>query len=437
MPFFIDRRQNPKGKSIGNRRRFLARARERIKAVVDQSVKDRKITDIADGDVITIPTKGIEEPRFHHGGKTGHRTRVLPGNKEFMPGDKIPKPPAGQGGRGREGSEDGEGEDDFQFTLSRQEFLDIFFDDLELPDLVKTSLKEIQRFKPRRAGHARFGNTANLNVGRTMRNSLGRRIALKRPNLQAVSDLLAAIDELETKREPGDSDTVALLAMREELALMERKRKVVAYIDPHDVRYNVFEQTPEPNTQAVMFCLMDVSGSMGEREKDLAKRFFILLHLFLERRYEKVEVVFIRHTHEASEVDEDTFFHSRETGGTIVSTALREMTRVVKERYPSNDWNIYAAQASDGENFSSDDERCRTMLAEDVMPLVQYYAYVEIVGEDEWEFVQASDSGAALWRAYQEVSQDWRNFAMKRISKPGDIFPVFRELFHKQTGEKV
>ena len=134
--------------------------------------------------------------------------------------------------------------------------------------------------------------------------------------------------------------------------MLQRRRKVIAYIDPVDIRFNRFEPQPLPNANAVMFCLMDVSGSMGEREKDLAKRFFVLLHLFLKRRYERTDIVFIRHTHEAQEVDEETFFYSTQSGGTVVSTALEEMRRIIEERYPSREWNIYAAQASDGDNFA-------------------------------------------------------------------------------------
>src|SRR4029078_5985696 len=112
-----------------------------------------------------------------------------------------------------------------------------------------------------------------------------------------------------------------------------------------------------------------VSGSMGEREKDLAKRFFVLLHLFLKRRYERIDIVFIRHTHQAHEVDEETFFGSTQSGGTVVSTALEEMQRIILDRYPSRDWNIYAAQASDGDNLSGDSDHCVSLLNNDIMKL--------------------------------------------------------------------
>jgi uncharacterized sporulation protein YeaH/YhbH (DUF444 family) len=221
--------------------------------------------------------------------------------------------------------------------------------------------------------------------------------------------------------------------LKEELVRLNRWRRVISYVDPLDIRFNRFEQQPLPNANAVMFCLMDVSGSMGEREKDLAKRFFVLLHLFLKRRYERTDVVFIRHTHEAQEVDEETFFYSTQSGGTIVSTALEEMLRVIRERYPSNEWNIYAAQASDGDNMSEDSRHCVAMLDQEIMQLCQYYAYVEIIDERESDIFRATDNGTSLWRAYRMVTERWQNFQMTRIAGPADIYPVFHQLFAKQS----
>ena len=437
MHHFIDRRQNPGDRSLGNRQRFIRRAKAQIKDALNNSIRDRKLGDVANGEDLSIPAKGIAEPRRRSSGDQGRRGRVLPGNKEFVTGDQIKKPQQGGGeGGGKEGSEDGEGEDAFNFTLSREEFLELFFEDLELPDLIKTDLRATSSVTYQRAGFAREGNPANLDVMRTMRNSLGRRIALNRPDLDAVAAMQDEITALEDMTEPTAKDRKRLDALYEELENLERRQKIVAYIDPVDVRYRQRKPVPKPNTQAVMFCLMDVSGSMGEREKDLAKRFFVLLHLFLKRRYERIDLVFIRHTHEAQEVDEETFFYSRQSGGTVVSTALSKMMEVVADRYPTDAWNIYAAQASDGENFSGDSKTCSQLLAEEVIPVCQYYAYVEILDEREFELFGNPEAGAALWRSYREVAESRENFAMKRVTKPADIYPVFRELFLKQ-GEKA
>ncbi|MBA3449377.1 MAG: YeaH/YhbH family protein [Pseudaminobacter sp.] len=433
MPSFIDRRLNPKDKSLGNRQRFLGRAREALKRVINDQVKTGKIADLDADHVVPAPARGASEPRFQHAVGSGRREHVLPGNKEFVAGDKLPKQGGGAGGTTGAGSAgSGETQDDFQFVLSREEVLHLFFEDLELPDMVKLDLKEEVSFKWRRAGFAATGSPTNINVGRSMRNSFGRRIALRRPKQEELDAIEAEIALLEATPEPDDETAERLTSLRRDLEVLVRRRKVVGYIDPVDIRFNRFEPQPVPNARAVMFCLMDVSSSMGEREKDLAKRFFVLLHLFLKRRYERIDVVFIRHTHEAGEVDEETFFHSIQSGGTIVSTALEEMRRIIEERYPSRSWNIYAAQASDGDNAAADSERCVEILGEEMMRLCQYYAYVEIIDERESHIFRSTDHGTALWRAYRLVGQEWSNFQMTRIARPGDIYPVFKKLFARQ-----
>ncbi len=432
MTHFIDRRLNPKGKSLGNRQRFLRRARTQIREAVQKSLKDASVADLSKDRKIRISTKGTKEPRFRLDPRAGgEHDFVLPGNKEFMPGDEIKKPPSGGGSGGKEASDSGEGDDDFEFTMTQDEVLDIFFEDLELPNLVRTTLKETPSRTWKRAGISTAGSPTQINLIRTMRNAQGRRMALHRPKQADIAALQEQLDAVEREEPQSEETRARITALKEQIARANSKRKWVAFIDPVDVRFNAFSEQPVPTSQAVMFCLMDVSGSMGEREKDLAKRFYMLLHLFLCRRYKRVDIVFIRHTHDAQEVDEQEFFYSRQSGGTIVSTALDKMLEVQKERYATADWNIYAAQASDGYTQSGDARRCVEMLNDDIMPLCQYYAYIEILDEREMEVFASDDSGAELWRAYRTVTEGWKNFATKRISKPADIFPVFRELFKK------
>jgi len=432
---FIDRRKNPKGKSLGNRQRFLRRAKTQIKEAVNKSLRDRSLKELDKGEKISIPSKSTAEPRFHLDPDSGEREAVHPGNKEFTPGDKIKKPPKGGKGMGKDASDSGEGEDNFQFTLTQDEFLDIFFEDLELPNLVKRSLKEIKSTAFKRAGITVAGSPTNLNLIRTMRNAHGRRLALGRPSTKKMNELKERLFRLERIAQPTEDEVTEKKSVIAKLEAMEARRRWAPFIDPLDVRYNAFEPTPVETTAAVMFCLMDVSGSMGEREKDLTKRFYMLLYLFLKRRYERVEVVFIRHTHHAEEVDEETFFYSRQSGGTVVSTALEKMLEVQKDRFPAADWNIYVAQASDGFTQSGDANRCVEMLQDDIMPISQYYAYIEILDERELEVFSDADSGAELWRAYRGFAPSCPHFAQTRIAKPQDIFPVFRELFAKDKRE--
>ncbi|OAP34397.1 hypothetical protein AU381_23950 [Sinorhizobium glycinis] len=436
MPNFIDRRLNPKDKSLGNRQRFLKRAREELKRAIKEQVKSGKIADVDAEHNVSMPARGVGEPTFQPAGDTGERQYVLPGNREFAAGDRLPKRGSGAGATGA-GAGTGQSEDEFQFVLSREEVLDLFFEDLELPDMVKLNLKESVAFKRRRAGFAATGSPTNINVGRTMRNSYGRRIALHRPARKELEAIAEEIARLEAGPKAGAKHQQRLEELRQTLEKLERRRRRIPYVDPVDIRFNRFEPQPLPNASAVMFCLMDVSASMGEREKDLAKRFFVLLHLFLKRRYDRIDIVFIRHTDEAGEVDENTFFYSKQSGGTIVSTALEEMLRVIRERYPAREWNIYAAQASDGENISGDSERCASLLHDELMRLCQYYAYVEIIDERETEIFGTTDNGTSLWRAYRTVDGEWPNFQMTRIAKPADIYPVFRKLFGKQPAVQV
>jgi uncharacterized protein len=428
MPIFIDRRLNPKDKSLGNRQRFLRRAREELKRSLRDQIRSGKIADVDAEHAVPMPERGTSEPSFNDARSSGRRQHILPGNKRFAQGDLVPKP--GQGG-GASSPGNTASEDDFRFVLSREEVLDLFFEDLELPDMVKLNLKEILAFKPRRAGFAATGSPTNINVGRTMRNSHGRRIALRRPKQEEVDAIRQEINALEAAPSSA-TDRQRVAALREQLDRLERRRRRIAYVDPVDIRFNRFDPRPVPNANAVMFCLMDVSGSMGEREKDLAKRFFVLLHLFLKRRYDRIEIVFIRHTHEAHEVDEDTFFYNTQSGGTIVSTALAEMYRIIEQRYPAREWNIYAAQASDGDNFATDSERCIEFLDGKLMRLCQYFAYVEIIDERESHIFGATENGTSLWRAYSTVEVRWPNFQMSRIATPADIYPVFRRLFARQ-----
>ncbi|TLP69334.1 YeaH/YhbH family protein [Parasedimentitalea maritima] len=433
MHHFIDRRRNPKGKSLGNRQRFLRRARDNIKERVDRSVRGKTLQqdsgDPNEGEKVTIPAKGLKEPRLAHSATGGLRHHVLPGNKEFVVGDTIPRPQGGAGQGGSKASEDGEGEDEFSFTLSQDEYLEILFDGLELPDLVEKNTFETLTVGTRRAGLTTAGSPNNLNLVRTMRNSLGRRIALQRPTMAAQKEIESQIEELEMKEPLTTKQQKLLQELQARLEAIERKRRVVGYIDPLDLRFDTYVPEKIRNSKAVVFCLMDVSGSMQEREKDLAKRFFLLLHLFLTRGYEQTEIVFIRHTHHAQEVDEEAFFYARETGGTIVSTALEKMKEVIADRYPTDEWNIYGAQASDGENFGNDSQRCKTLLLQDLLPVCQFYAYVEIVDEDADMLLSNAEAGEDLWQAYRQVRNKVQHFEMQRVSLPSHIYPIFREFF--------
>jgi uncharacterized sporulation protein YeaH/YhbH (DUF444 family) len=427
MTFIIDRRDNPRGKNHGNRQRFIRRAKAPIKEAVRNAIKDKSIKDLTNGQNIHVPVKDLGEPSFGNDRKKGKKQFVHPGNKEFAENDQIERPSNGGAGEGgQSGANSGDSEDEFVFSLTRDEFLDIFFEDLELPDLTKQKLKDITTLKLKRAGYTNTGNPSNIDVGRSTKLALARRIALSRPHSVEITEL----EELLIEAEKAENyDLVSELATQ--LELVKRRYKAIPWIDPVDVRYKNFIPQPKPNTQAVMFSIMDVSASMGEREKDIAKRFFLLLHMFLTRKYEKVEIVFIRHTHAAQEVDEHTFFYDKTTGGTIVSRALEEMLHIIESRYAPDEWNIYCAQASDGDNYSNDSEFCKALLTNKVLPLLQYMAYIEIsAAVNAYGLFAAKDK--ELWKAYDSIQSHWDNFEIRKIGAISDIYPVFRELFSKE-----
>jgi hypothetical protein len=419
MAYLIDRRVQGKNKSAVNRDRFLRRYKGQVKDAVERAVKGRSITNIESGEKVSIPVKDIGEPGFGHA-KGGIWETVSPGNERYQTGDRVARPKGGGGaGKGKAGNSEETSEDDFMFELTREEFMNYFFEDLELPNMVKTQLTSTTDFKNQRAGYKMSGTTSNIHILRSLRGALGRRIAVGGSSRRRLKEAEAEMAELlNTLHE----DDIQIQALRKEIHHLRMRLHAIPFIDPFDLRYSNRVKVPKPASQAVMFCLLDVSGSMDQAKKDMSKRFFILLYLFLTRAYEKIDVVFIRHHTQAAEVDENEFFNSRESGGTVVSSALNMLGKIMHERYPSSDWNVYVAQASDGDNWDNDSVTCRDLLLNTIMPAVQYYAYIEVTeGEPQ-----------NLWEEYTQVQARYRHFAMQKIESPGDIYPVFRELFKKQ-----
>src|ERR1700674_1374991 len=417
----VDRRLNPSGKSLENRQRFLRRAKALLQGAVKKSSQDRDIKDVMEGGEVSIPLEGMDEPRFRRQG--GKRDMVLPGNKKFVEGDMLPR--SGEPGGSKSDPDQSDGEDAFRFVLSRDEFVDLFLDDLELPDLAKRKLAEAESEGLRRAGYATSGSPANISVSRTVRLALARRVALRRPRPETIAQLEAELADC--------SEEARRAELMAELAALKAKLRRIPFIDPIDIRYRRFENMPKPVAQAVMFCLMDVSGSMSEHMKDLAKRFYMLLYVFLTRRYRHVEIVFIRHTNRAEEVDEETFFRGPASGGTLVSSALQAMDEIVKSRFRPADWNIYAAQASDGDNSISDSEAVSRLLTEMILLVSQFFAYLEV---DETSGSTFDMPDLALWTLYQRLRADGAPLSMRKVSDRSQIFPVFHDLFQRRREQE-
>jgi len=378
----IDRRKSGKNKSADNRKRLIDRLKPIIKKKIDESLGEGGIKDATENKKIKIPGKTLSEPSFEFDRKKGKGQRVLVGNKDKNKGDRIDNGKDEEGGAGTQGSDSGEGEDDFEFVLSKAEFLELLFSDMELPSFVKESMKDTIQYKLQRSGYAKEGTPPRLALVKTLKQALARRIATG----------------------------------------SER------FIDDVDLRYKHYVRKPKPIRSAVIFMMMDVSGSMGEHEKLLAKKFFLLFYLFLEKEYKTVEIIFIRHTQVAKEVDENEFFYGRESGGTVVSSGLNLINKIIEDRIDENTSNIYVAQASDGDNFESDGECVEALTS--LLAKVQYFAYVQTEDFRRRQTKMKYDL-KDLWNTYEKVGDEKLNKG--RLYSPSDVYPVLRGLFKKET----
>ena len=414
----IDRRKNPGSKSSANRQKFIKRTKKEIRKSIHDTLGKRSIKGSGDSQDVVINRKGIGEPQFNHNPQTGSRDIVLPGNEDFVEGDELPKPPSGQGQGGGDGdaSNEGIGEDEFGFALSNDEFVNILFEDLELPHMISKENKSVQRFELTRSGYTNDGNPTQMNLEKSMVNSIGRKIALKTPKLRKIKELEA---ELETCK-----DEERRVEIEEEIRKLRIRANAVAFVDPVDLRYNNFSKKPAPISQAVVFFIMDVSASMTQEHKDLAKRFFMLLNLFVSRKYKRVDCIFIKHHIQATECSEDEFFNNRENGGTIVSSAFKLAKEIIDDRYSPNEWNLYFSQASDGDNWDNDNEELLDIISTDILPITQYFSYIQ-VGQKRHGYYNSGN----LLQEYEKLLATHKNIVTKHIEDSFDIYPVFREIF--------
>ena len=435
----IDRRKNgdlrqPGSKSSNNRQKFIKRTKKEIRKSIHDTLGKRSIKGSGDAQDVVINRKGIDEPQFSHNPQTGSRDIVLPGNKEFVEGDLLQKPRgggAGSGGAPGKASNDGIGEDEFGFALSNDEFVNILFEDLELPHMISKENKAVERYEISRSGYTTTGNPAQMNLEKSMVNSIGRKIALKFPKLRKIRELEKELDNLKKffykttqEQKDGTEEWARYQEIEEEIRKLRIRARAVSFVDPVDLRFNNFTKKPAPISQAVVFFIMDVSASMTQQHKDLAKRFFMLLNLFVSRKYKRVECVFIRHHIQAIECSEDDFFNSRDNGGTIVSSAFKLSREILADRYSPNEWNIYFAQASDGDNWDNDNEILLDIIDKDILPVTQYFSYIQ-VGMKRHGYYNSGN----LLQEYVRLEANHKNIITKHIEDTLDIYPVFREIF--------
>lgn len=417
MAIIVDRRKNGKSKSVPNRKRFIERFKSQLRKAVNKAAGNRTITDMEKGIDIVIDKDTLREPTFEHDPESGNRQYILPGNDSLSRDDTLPKPPKGSG-RGAGTGPDYE--EDFTFTLTKDEFLDIYFSDMELPDFIKQGLKDVTKYIRKKAGYSKDGPAMRLNLKKTFEHAIGRKFGARASLDQDISNIERQVDDL-------DDDCPNKIIHKKHLEELKARRDNIIYLDDTDIRYDYYTKKPLPIKSAVMFCIMDVSGSMGHYEKDLAKRFFLLLYLFLHKEYETVSVRFITHTTDAKEVDENTFFYSRETGGTIVSRALELVNMIIDDEYDLYTTNIYIAQSSDGDNWIEDNPLVENVIVNKLLDKVQYFAYLEVSAN----LSDGSYDRDSLFALYLKIAASYPKFNLDKACDPAEVFPVLKKLFKK------
>ena len=376
------------------------------------------------GETVVIPADGTHEPVFRHDPETGERSRVLPGNKEFRAGDRLPRPQGRLGRRRSRGQRGRRGRGRIRLHAQPGRVLDLLFEDLKLPDMVKKQLKSEDSERPHRAG---FTTSGPANRGSTScARCAARWCAAPRspgPNMTPSRRWSASWrgwKAARLRRRTALRRGSRIAELREERSRAPAKRSRVPFIDPIDLRYNRMEHRPQPIAQAVMFCLMDVSASMDEEMKGLAKRFFLLLHLFLERHYDNVEVVFIRHTQHAEEVDEQTFFEGRQTGGTVVSTALKEMLRIAQGALSR--WRLQHLRRA-GVRRRQRAQRHRDLRESAQRPHSADHAVYGLCRDQSADARAGRRAGESdLWHGYAQIAEAQPNLAMRRINEAATSF---------------
>lgn len=436
----IDRRKNDSKKSSVNRQKFIKRVKGFLRESVKDIVRDTDLKDLAGkgSKKVKIPIRNLDEPFFHHD-NTGINDKVLPGNDKFVPGDKIARPEQDQS-EGGAASADGEHQDTFTFHLTKEEFLDLFFENCALPDLVKQNLALLNEEILQRSGFTTDGSPAMMNIMRSMRRAKSRRSSFRALKNKKLKELLEREQELITeitmrkaKNQDVSIEQDALERVQHDIEILKRRIKSIPFIDPYDLQYNNWNKVQIPTVQAVMVCVMDVSGSMDERKKQLAKTFYLLLYLFLLQNYEHIAIEYITyHTH-AQHVDEQKFYYGHDSGGTVTSSGLSLAYELILEKYPTTLWNIYLAHASDGDNFETDNVVVKDILATKLLPLLQYYAYVQINPdyEHEWNQAMQNDSNS-LWNVFKTLSDSHKNVSAVIIENEEQVYPVFLKLFERK-----
>jgi uncharacterized sporulation protein YeaH/YhbH (DUF444 family) len=433
---FVDRRKTGRGKSIPNRQRLLRRIKDAIQAAKPKDIDSGGVKNMTGGagqsiNPVKVAKHSLHEPSFHYARNSGKHNIVLIGNDEWERGDDFPLSGEEEGKGG--GGPGDDGEDDFIVNVSRDEYLKVFFEDCELPDLVDNHQKEIPEYLPKHAGFQKHGNPGQLSVKRSFKNSLGRRLALTKNSRDELEELLAEQAELMAE----DYDVSLLGSMdawgtriNEIAARIEELRAKIAgtpYFDDLDLRYTKKEKVIVKSAQAVFAMIMDISGSMDEDKKRMARKFFSLQYAFIVRKYPQTDLIFVAHTETPEEMTEEEFFTTRKSGGTVVSPAYALIHKIIKERYDAHETNIYLSQASDGDNWDHDNGNCITELEEKgLLAKVRHMSYAQVGQSFAGGF-----GSSTLWTVLESIANTSKKVAMVKIDDDSEVFDAFHKIYKK------
>ncbi|MBI4068411.1 YeaH/YhbH family protein [Candidatus Kaiserbacteria bacterium] len=432
MSTIIDQRKSMGGRSVPNRDRFARREETIFRDAVREGIGKKDMTQAGDEQSrrVKVTAKSMQEPSFRHSGK-GIFERVLPGNKQFNPGDRVPinKDGSGSGG-GKQGSLEGD-EGGIELEMSEEKYFDILFERCGLPNLIKRRLTGSEEVTQVRAGIVKEGPYPRMNIVRSFNQARVRRKAMMGTWQRKLEALEKERSELEAELAV---QSCSLVDDPRQKRLREIERHITTFrgkidhirLDPMDLRFRGIIEVPKPVTNAVVFAIRDSSVSMGDKEMEISYLFILLLYRFLKhtKKYSRVVIRFIEHTTEAFEVSQEEFFKTRRTGGTNISSAYEKMLEIVRNEYPIADWNIYGAQCSDGDNALEDMDDAMMLLEDIILPIVQYFAYAEINSRPE--------APSVLWRTMKPVADRHEHLAMRNIADTEEIYPVFRDLFEEK-----
>ena len=446
MFIFVDRRKTGRGKSLPNRQKLLKRIKDSIKAAKPEDIDAGGVKGATapsskqNINPVKVARNALNEPNFHYARGTGNLEIVLPGNDQWLKGDEFPTESEGDDSASGQG---GSGEDDFVINISRSEFYEVFFEDCELPDLEQTSMREMPEAVLEAAGFQKVGTPGQLSIIRTFKNSIGRRRALTldaREELEVLQmrldDLMEDGEERNMTQQSWDGETdiwvKEVQTVTERMTELKTKISAIPMFEKSDHRYRKTERVTVKSADATLIMAMDISGSMDETKKRLARKFFSMQYAFIKRKYPNTDLVFIYHTDEAAEVSEEEFFTSRANGGTTISPAIVLAHQIIKERYDAMQTNLYFSYAGDGDNWNDDNKEVMTALEDSgFLDKLRHMVYVQ-VGEEMLTWGGQQSGQQKFWTMMTSIASTSKKLHLAKIEHDSEVFTAFKEIYGKK-----